>query len=259
MTQPKARPPRLLPHALFLLALLLATIGPASSRADNQLAAEVLAQADRIRFPLEDFQVDIDITTTSPNSDPDLRSYRILSKGNNQTLVQTTAPPIDRNQILLMRDHDLWVFLPNLSQPIRLPLSQRLTGQVANGDLARANFKGDYTPQILRTDKIDGESYYVLQLNAVDTWVTYNRVIYWVNTRSNRPHKAEFYALSGRLLKTCHYQGYKPLGGETRPTRLTIEDALKAGHRSVLEYSNMVMRDLPDRIFTKDYLKKLSR
>jgi hypothetical protein len=27
----------------------------------------------------------------------------------------------------------------------------------------------------------------------------------------------------------------------------------------VLEYSNMVERDLPDKIFTKDYLKKLSR
>jgi len=41
-------------------------------------------------------------------------------------------------------------------QPIRLSLSQRLTGQVANGDLARANFAGDYTPKILRTETIGG-------------------------------------------------------------------------------------------------------
>ena len=32
-----------------------------------------------------------------------------------------------------------------------------------------------------------------------------------------------------------------------------------ADNRSVLEYSNMVERDLPDKLFTKDYLKKLSR
>ena len=225
----------------------------------DKLAREVLERADRIRFPEGGYQVDVTITTTEPDSAPDVRAYRILSKGNSHTLVKTTAPAIDRDQILLMRDRDLWAFLPNLSQPIRLPLSQRLTGQVANGDLARANFAGDYQPQILRKDKIEGDTYYVLQLDAVDNWVTYHRALYWVNAKNGRPYKAELYALSGRLLKTCRYQDFRTLGGETRPTQLVIEDALRSGNRSLLEYSNMVERDLPDKIFTKDYLKKLSR
>ncbi|MCU0807656.1 MAG: outer membrane lipoprotein-sorting protein [Candidatus Contendobacter sp.] len=225
----------------------------------DRLAREVLARADRIRFPEEGFQVDITITTTTADNDPEVRAYRILSMGNNRTLVQTTAPAVDRDQILLMRDRDLWAFLPNLSQPIRLPLSQRLTGQVANGDLARANFVGDYTPRILRTERIDGEAHHVLELTAVDRWVTYHRVLYWVNARNGRPHKAEFYTLSGRLLKTCQYQNFRQLGGAVRPTVLVIDDALRAGNRSVLEYANMTLRNLPDRIFNKDYLKKLSR
>jgi outer membrane lipoprotein-sorting protein len=249
-------------RAAAVMLLMGFAIGPvwAEETGDGDpVARDMLLRADRIRFPEEAFQVDIVITTTAPDSEPDERAYRILSKGNSQTLVQTTAPAVDRNQILLMRDRDLWAFLPNLSQPIRLPLSQRLTGQVANGDLARANFAGDYEPTFLRKERIDGETYVVLQLDAVDNWVTYRRVLYWVNARNYRPFKAEFFALSGRLLKTCHYQEYKSLGGETRPTRLLIEDALRNGHRSVLEYSNMVERDLPDKIFTKDYLKKLSR
>lgn len=249
-------------RAAVVLALFLAGAGVAAAAdeaAEDPLARDLLQRADRIRFPEEAFQVDIVITTTAPDSEPDERAYRILSKGNNQTLVQTTAPAADRNQILLMRDRDLWAFLPNLSQPIRLPLSQRLTGQVANGDLARANFMGDYRPRVLRKETVDGETYYVLQLDAVDSWVTYRKVLYWVNARNARPYKAEFYAVSGRLLKTAHYRDYQALGGETRPTRLVIEDALRKGHRSELEYSDMVLRDLPDKIFTKDYLKKLSR
>lgn len=226
---------------------------------DAAAVREMLARADRIRFPAEAFQVDVVITTSAPDSDPEERSYRILSKGNDKTLVQTTAPALDRNQILLMRDHDLWAFLPNLTQPIRLPLSQRLTGQVANGDLARANFVGDYEPSLLRDDKIDEDSYHVLQLDAVDQWVTYRKVLFWVNAKSGRPLKAEFYAVSGRLLKTCHYLEFKSMGGAVRPTRLVIEDALREGNRSVLEYSAMSLRDLPDKIFTKDYLKILSR
>lgn len=245
-------------------AILLLTVsqGPALSAdapVEDSAARELLLRADRIRFPAESFQVDIDITTTAPEKEPEVRSYRILSKGNSQTLVQTTEPAVDRNQILLMRDHDLWAFLPTLSQPIRLPLSQRLTGQVANGDLARANFAGDYEPKILRKEKLDGETYDVLQLDAVDNWVTYRKVLYWINAKNARPHKAEFYAVSGRLLKTAYYRDFQTLGGEIRPTRLIVEDALRKGHRSELEYSDMALRDLPDKIFTKDYLKKLSR
>ncbi len=246
-----------------VLLLLLGAAGPASwadETADGAASArEILLRSDRVRFPEGGFQVDVSITTTQSGGDPEVRAYRILSKGNSRTLVQTTAPAIDRNQILLMRERDLWAFLPNLSQPIRLPLSQRLTGQVANGDLARANFAGDYEPSLLRSEKIDGESYHVLQLDAVDNWVTYRRVLYWVNARNYRPLKAEFHAVSGRLLKTALYAEFRDLSGQVRPTRLVIDDAIRRGSRSVLDYSNMVERDLPDRLFTKDYLKKLSR
>ena len=253
---------RLKPLWIILFVMLLFSSFRPALAADNSdidpIARKILTRADRIRFPDESFQVDITITTTEPDVDEDIRAYRILTKGNNQTLVQTTAPVVDRGQILLMRDRDLWTFLPNLSQPIRLPLSQKLTGQVANGDLARANFVGDYEPKVLRTEKIDGVSYHVLQLDAVDSGVTYHKVLYWVNEKNGRPYKAEFYALSGRLLKTGYYQEFRTLGGETRPTRLVIEDSLRRGRRSVLDYREMVIRDLPDKMFTKDYLKKLS-
>jgi hypothetical protein len=42
-----------------------------------------------------------------------------------------------------------------------------------------------------------------------------------------------------------------------RPTKLIMEDALRKGEKSVLEYSAMKLRDLPDRVFTKDYLNRL--
>jgi len=147
--------------------------------------------------------------------------------------------------------------LPNVSQPVRLSLSQRLSGQVANGDLARANLAGDYTPRILRTETIGGESYNVLELIAIDRSVTYQRVVYWVRESNSSPHKAEFYSVSNRLLKTCTYDKFEKILGKLRPTRLVMDDALHTGDQSVLEYSGMKLRDIPDKFFTKDYLKKL--
>jgi hypothetical protein len=36
-----------------------------------------------------------------------------------------------------------------------------------------------------------------------------------------------------------------------------MQDALRQGEESLLEYADMRLRDLPDKIFTKDYLKRL--
>lgn len=246
-------------HALLrILAAAAVCTAPlwAASQAYAQDAASILEKADTIRFPREPFQVEVSVTSTTASGE-EFRKYRILSKGNENTIVQTTEPASERGQILLMKARDLWVFLPTVSQPVRLSLAQRLTGQVANGDLARANFSGDYTPKLLRTEKVDGQDHHVLELSAVDRGVTYARVLLWVRASNNAPHKAEFYSLSDKLLKTCVYDEYKTLGGKLRPTRLTMQDALKAGEQSVLEYGAMQIRDIPDKVFDKEYLKKL--
>mgnify|MGYP001071056048 FL=1 len=224
---------------------------------DTELAQTILEKADQIRFPRESFQVDVTINTTAPDHPEDLRKYRVLSKGNENSVVMTTEPASERGQILLLKGRDLWIFMPEVSQPVRLSLSQRLTGQVANGDLARANFAGDYNAKILRTDVIEGEKYYVLELTGVDRGVTYHKVLYWVGQSNFWPYRAEFYSLSDRLLKTARYEKFQMLHGALRPTRLVMEDALRTGEQSVLEYSGMKQRDLPDKVFTKDYLKKL--
>ncbi|MDO8314838.1 MAG: outer membrane lipoprotein-sorting protein [Rugosibacter sp.] len=228
-----------------------------ATEATDAIAQALLRKADQIRFPTEGFQVEISILSTKADQSTEARRYQVLSKGNDKTVVIVTEPASERGQTMLMSGRDLWVFLPSVSQPVRLSLAQRLTGQVANGDLARANFAGDYTPRILRTDIIDGEKYTVLELIAVDKSVTYQRAVYWVKQKNTFPYKAEFYALSNRLLKTALYENFKMMAGKMRPTRLVMIDSLRAGEKSVLEYEAMKVRDIPDKFFTKDYLKKV--
>jgi outer membrane lipoprotein-sorting protein len=247
--------------SLTSIALVLA-VGGAVAQGSPDIAGEaearnIVERADRVRFPAGGFEVDVAIQSVSAGQPGEPRRYRVLSKGNENTIIQVLEPAADRGQALLMRGRDLWIYLPSVSQPVRLSLSQRLTGQVANGDLARANFVGDYTPRLLRTEQIDGENVHVLELTAIDRSVTYARVLYWVKQANAHPVKAEFYSLSDRLLKTCRYESYRPLGGVVRPTRLVMQDALKQGEESVLDYSELRARDLPDRLFTKEGLRRL--
>jgi outer membrane lipoprotein-sorting protein len=241
---------------LFALALPL-SVAAQTVDPDDALARSILQKSDEIRFPAEGFQVDITISSTAPNQNAEHRKYRVLSKGNENTVVMILEPASERGQIMLMKGRDLWVFMPDVSQPIRLGLAQRLTGEVSNGDLARANFVGDYNPKLIGTESIGGEEHYLLELNAVDRGVTYRRVKLWVNKSNFRPHKAEFYSLSNRLMKTCTYENFQTMAGKLRPTRLVMQDALRSGESSIMEYQQMKLRDLPDRVFSRDYLKKL--
>jgi len=248
---------RTLPLIIIISAQSFFTSDSVAKETQGVSAKTILEKSDNIRFPKQDFQVNVRITSSKTDRKPDIKKYQIVSKGNENSLVITTAPASEKGQILLMKRRNLWVYLPNISQPVRLPLSQRLTGQVANGDLARANFLGDYEPTLLRAETVKGKKHYVLGLEANDRSVTYRKVTLWVNQSNFRPYKAEFYTISGRLMKTAYYENFKKMADEMRPTRLVMIDALRKGEQSLLEYSNMQIRDLPEKMFTKNYLKKL--
>lgn len=249
-----ARRDFLLAAGLTVPALAFPALRARAAEADAQ---QLLELSDRVRFPRESFETEITVTNFSGDRQTDEFRYRVMSRGNENTIVLTTWPASERGQAMLMRGRDLWVFMPSVSQPVRLSLSQRLTGQVANGDLARANFSGDYLPTLAGEETIDGRLAHVLELAARDRSVTYASVRYWVAADNQHPLRAEFHALSGKLLKTCTYGDFRELAGGIRPTRLVMEDALKAGERSVLTYHSMELRELPDHMFTREYLKRL--
>jgi hypothetical protein len=181
----------------------------------------------------------------------------VLIKGRTKTIIKTLDPPVDRGTSMLMVDYDFWVFLPTISKPLRISLQQRLLGEVANGDIARVNFSGDYTAKIQKEENLDGTDYYVLELLAKDERVTYHRVLLWVQKDNSHPLKAEFYAASGKLLKTASYEEYRMVAGRLRPTKLVLNDPLVRGQHSIIEYSDLTPADFPDKYFTEQYLKRL--
>ena len=244
-------------RCLATLAFAALLCSPPPAIGEDPPPKEIVSRADAIRFPQTAYEVNVTVTSTVSGRQ-EARKYQILSKGNDRTLVITMDPPADRGQVLLMKDRDLWLYVPSLSQPIRLPLSQRLTGQVANGDLARANFASDYNATIVRTEEIEGSPHWVLELTAIDRGQTYNRLLYWVEKKTFSPYKAEFYGLSGKLLKSCRYENFVNAGGARRPSRVLMEDALAGGGASTLDYAGFKVKDIPDKYFSKDYLKKLS-
>ncbi|NLT32542.1 MAG: outer membrane lipoprotein-sorting protein [Acidobacteria bacterium] len=239
----------------LILSLLICLPGV---RGAEPTADRILEMADEVRNPQSDFTVDVTVTSIKPGKNPSTAKYEVMVKGKTKTIIKTMAPAVDRGTSMLMVDYDFWVFLPTVTKALRISLQQRLLGEVANGDIARVNFSGDYAPKLLKTERIENRDYYVLELIAKDDRVTYHRVLLWVEKGNYHPLKAEFYAVSGRILKIASYENYRQVAGKLRPTRLVLDDPTVKGQRSIIDYTNVVRASLPDRIFNQQYLRKLT-
>lgn len=239
-----------------IISLFMLSFAAACFSQEQQNAEEILLKADEVRNPQLDYIVLVTVTSVKAKQGPRQSTFEVMVKGKDKTVIKTLSPAMEKGRILLMRDRDLWAFLPDVSKPLRISLQERLLGEVANGDIARANFSGDYIPQITKSEIIEGKEYYILELTAKTDEVTYAKVILWAEKETHHPLKAEFYAVSGRLLKTCSYENYRELAGRLSPSRLIMSDPIVKGQYSTIEYDEMQIQELPEKYFTKDYMKK---
>lgn len=223
----------------------------------RESAQEIMVKADSIRTPGENFTFNANVTTYEGESKQADNGYTVYVKNRNASLVEYTSPSSEQGKSILQLNDSLWIYLPRLKRPTRISASQRLLGDVAIGDMARLRFAEDYNAVMSGSEMIDGQEAYIIDLTAKSEASTYRHLKYWVAVANYRPIKAEFYAISGRLLKVGYFQDFKQAAGRIRPMTVTFIDAVNTRHRSILAMDNMKTKQLPDRMFTKSFMKTL--
>jgi outer membrane lipoprotein-sorting protein len=157
--------------------------------------------------------------------------------------------PREKGQHLLMLGDDMWVYLPDTSRPVRITPLERLSGDASNGDVARTNYAADYTAVYVRTEKVGDVECNVLDLAAKRKGATYQRILFWVRTEDARPVRAEFYLTSGKRIKSATFDDFYSVSGRQQLRRMTLYDEIRHNSHSVLEYSGIAPRELPDKLF----------
>jgi hypothetical protein len=221
-------------------------------------ADDIVRDADRFRRPADSFMWKITITSQEAKKAPSVDAFEVFVKGNGRSLVKFVAPPRNVGRSLLALGRDLWIYLPDAGKPVRIPFSQRLVGQVSNGDVARADYAGDYEATLAGEESVDGVACHVIDLKAKSKEVTYAAVKYWASKDGRRPVKAEFYAATGTLLKTGTFEAFKEVvAGRALATRLTLVDGIRKDKVSVMDYGEVIVRDIPEKYFDKNAMKSL--
>lgn len=216
---------------------------------------ELLRAVDNVRAPGPSFTFDLKLTYSRPRRSAVVQKFAVAVKEATKSLVRFTSPEEVRGRALLMVGQDMWMYMPTVNQPIRISARQRLLGQVSNADVARVVYSYDYDAKLLGTENVAAVACHKLDLTPKTPEAAYGRIVLWADARTSHPIQAQFYATTGKLLKTAFYKDYQPTLGKERPMLVEIRDEIREGEVSRLEYSNLRIVNTPDSYFTKENLR----
>lgn len=212
------------------------------------LAADLLEEVDKYRNPSESYSMQVRIESSN---EKEPASFLVYLKGNNKTLTKVLGPKKNLGRNMLMIGENMWVYVPNIRRSVRVSLSQKLTGEAANGDISRMRWAGDYSHKIEKKNPKEWQ----LFLEATKKDLTYAKIRAWIDAKDKRPLKAEFLTLSGKVIKTATYEDYKKMLGMNRPTKIHIVDNLKKDQYSDIFIDKMENKSFPDSMFTEKSLE----
>lgn len=230
-------------RVVFLLIFILS--GSVSGAEDQ--ASEYLKRADSIRNPGQQYQMGVLIKT--PDSETKLKVYL---NGTDKTLIVTQSPANDIGRNMLMLDRDFYAYIPTLKRSVRLSLAQKLSGQIANGDIARTRWYGDY--KIISSGVKGKEIELLLEGNKPN--LTYQKIRLWLQSDTAKPLRANYLNINGtKVIKSATFEKYKILAGAERPSVIRIKDP--SGKFSTMTILSMEVSEFPDNFFTEKNIERM--
>ena len=192
--------------------------------------------------------IEWDIKLLSREGEKTDEPQRILVKAVDESSVAETQEPARfKGSRILQVDRNMWLTKPGLSKPIPISPRQRMSGQASNGDIAATNYAKDYEATASTTEKLEGENCYVLDLAAKHKRATYDKIRYWVSVGRMVGVKAEFYSVSGKLLKTARFEYNNSIEYQGRHipfvSKMTIRDAL-IDAETVMEFGTVKVKKI---------------
>ncbi|HHT2830262.1 MULTISPECIES: outer membrane lipoprotein-sorting protein [Klebsiella] len=252
---------------LCSLAVLLYSSAAQATKVDQQ-ALEIIRKADEARSPNEPFRYEVTVLEfkegmQEPENKQSLDiSMRFIKpesgkKADARSLIRFIYPPRDKGKVMLSDWYDLWFYTPELRRPVPISRSQRLIGQISNGDVIVTNFEYAYDSTLEGEEPCGDKVCYRLSLTRKSEAITYPKVIYLVEKNAEfRPFKASYYSLDNQLLKSVLYKNYQMVLGKNRPTEIIVQNARNEKGYSVMKYSNVRLESLPEFHFTKEYIQR---
>lgn len=219
---------------------------------------ELLVSSDNARGNVDGIVWTIHLHSTENGRDQD-RTLKIKAHGRN-SLAEFIKPARVKGRKLLMLDRNMWFVKPGLRKPVPISSRQKLSGGAANGDIASTNYAGDYTPKSVTDTVLGGTECYLLDLVRKNKKLSYDRIRYWISKEQHLGIQAEFYTVSGKLIKSAvfKYENTLKVDGKPQPfvSEMVITDALVKENITRMTYKDVATKNIPDSVFNLNLLRR---
>jgi outer membrane lipoprotein-sorting protein len=198
-------------------------------------AEELVRRYDEVMSPRG---FDSLMTMVAHRQDGTTRSYkmRALKSNEDKMRIWFLEPSSSKGQEMLRVGDNLWVYMPNLKRALRLASRDSFQGgDFNNGDILRVNYQADYTAKLVPSED---DHLWALDLTAKSEESTYDRIKLWISKDKSLPVRAEYYATSGKLLRSATFEDVKSFHGVEGPSRITMRNEL-----ATKRFSEMVILD----------------
>ena len=234
--------------SLLLIFVSLEATSSAVNSATAKSTEDVLRFADTARGGgQKGLKWTVDVESTLKRGRQEQFQLQV-SVASGDWLAEFQAPKNVVGNKLLQKGDNMWFTKKRLRKPVPISQRQRLTGSASNGDIASTNYVEDYQATRLADEMVDGHNHWVFDLKAKTSKVTYDKVKYWVNQDTGLGVRAEFSSSRGKLLKSADffYDNQIIVDDTKRPfiSRMVIQDEINKVQRSVLNYSNIVLKPI---------------
>ncbi|MFA7425039.1 MAG: outer membrane lipoprotein-sorting protein [Desulfosarcinaceae bacterium] len=242
---------KILSSALVLVALLLA---PGLVVAEPLTGEQILEQVDRNLEP-GDLEMYRKIINIEPDGQRKEYVLWFLKKDKDKVVTLFVSPASEAGRATLRLGDNMWLYIPNVGKPIRITSMQSVVGGVFNNaDIMRLDYSVEYT--VAEMSEADGQI--LLDLKARSAAVAYDRLRMWVDEERLVPVRIDCFAATGMLIKTLHFSDIKDIGdGAVRPAVMETDSPLYKDYKSVMVSANLKLRQLPDEVFTLNYLSRV--
>lgn len=237
--------------ALFVsLAITLSL--PSSGATGEPTAEALLKRYDQVMSPRT---FDGLLTMVAHRQDDTTRSYkfRIMKSEDDKIRMWFFEPAAAKGQEMLRVGDNMWVYMPNLKRAVRIASRDSFQGgDFNNGDVLRVNYVADYNVKLIPSE---APNLWLLDLTAKTKEAAYDHIKLWMTKDKEQPTKAEYYAASGKLLRSAQFEDVKNFHGLERPSHITMRNELATKRFSELNTLDMKLNiDVPAQKFVLDDL-----
>lgn len=241
-------------RSLALILCLLTPLVAGAEEVDSKARARKAVQvAEELR---SSDQAQLDVTlTNSEGSGNIVYLMKVLRASGRRAIVEFTAPKAEIGRKLLAVKNSYWSTFPD-SKRVHAISRREMIGNsaFALADLFQMDAENDYDPDIVKTEKVDDQMCLLLELKAKHSEAPYHRILYHVEETGFFPVRAQFFGVSGKHLKTMSVEKRGLLNGKIRPKVLKMVDAVVAGKTSMWTTNKITPKQLPDKMFSVQYL-----